>query len=82
MEFKVLEVLEMMICQYGANVLQNVTEIALNENQLNVADVVCYLVQSLIQKTDQTAIDMTESKRASSANGSSNVVVSLNYSSS
>ena len=64
-----------MIQLYGANLADAVVEIALNETEINAIDMICHLVTLIIQKSDQTSIDLTGSKQAL---GTSSTMVSFN----
>jgi hypothetical protein len=53
------------------------SEIAVNDTEINAIDMICTLVQLIIQKSDQTSIDLTGNKLGGLIGTSSTMVSSL-----
>jgi len=55
-----LEVLSNLSKVYGANSMSLVKEIAFSDNELNLSDLICEIFILVVQKTDQTSIDLSD----------------------
>lgn len=64
---EILDVIRHLTLIYGLNMSQSVNAIAFGESDMNVPDMICDLFKLVIQKTDQTSIDLTDRNGPSSA---------------
>eukprot|EP00347_Sterkiella_histriomuscorum_P004192 403361395 len=56
----ILRVLEQIAQVYGANLSQLVNSICFADNDYNINDLICEIFKLIVQKTDQTSIDLSD----------------------